>query len=100
VLLISEPSSKRAKAAYGNGAQTPTLISDPSNPYTLSPLARVDIGDAANTYTFHNQDGTDSGVGGGLRLDNDLFYFTCHEYDGGTCPSASSVLDRVAAELG
>lgn len=100
VLLVSYPSSKRATAAYGDGGETPTLIADPSDPYSLSPLARVDIGDAANTYTFQNQDGTDSGDGGGLRVDNDVFFFTCHESDGGMCPSASGVLEHVGAELG
>jgi hypothetical protein len=100
VQLISFPSSKRAAAAYGNGAETPTLIADPSNPYALSPPVPVDIGDAADTYTFQNQDQSDFGVGGGLRVANDLFFFTCHAYDGGACPSASSVLAQVAAELG
>ncbi len=102
-LLISWATTKRAKNYYGNGTGTPTLFSDPTNPFMLSPFTRLAIGDAAVTYTFRNADQGDSGsvstgVGGSVRVANDTYFFSCISA-GDVCPDASSVLSQVANEL-
>lgn len=99
VELLSFNTTAEATTYYGNG-ELSFLLSDPADPYILSTPTPIAVGDAADVYMVQDQAQTTTGVGGAVRVDNDVFVFDCLEYNGGDCPDAAGLLTDVAGGLG